>query len=250
MLHKFNIFIFLILIIAILIFGLGFWWIFGGFLVFFTMIVYGSFQIRANYFLNSFHQNSETKEKIVALTFDDGPSEFTSKFLDLLEKYHAKATFFCIGKQIENFSEAFQKTIEKGNEIGNHTYSHSRKTGFLSSQKMLSEIENCDQNIWKFGNIETKLFRPPFGITNPNIAKAVNLSEKKSIGWNIRSLDTVISSPEKITNRILSRIKPGSIILLHDTSEKTYKVLEKLLLFLEHENYKMLTVSQLLNFEK
>ena len=102
---------------------------------------------------------------------------------------------------------------------------------------MIEEIEKCDDVILNFGNIKTDLYRPPFGVTNPNIAKAIKKTNKKSIGWNVRSLDTVIDDEKKIYNRITKNIKKGSIILLHDTSEKTYNVLVDLLLFLEREKY-------------
>ena len=220
------------------------------FFIFSVIIIYGSFQIKFNYFIPSFHQNTTTKEKIIALTFDDGPTEFTPKFLELLHKNNTKATFFCIGKQIKKHPEIFRKTIEDGHEIGNHTFSHSEKIGFFSFGKMLKEIEKCDEIIEEFGTIKTELFRPPFGVTNPKIAKAIQKFDKKSIGWNIRSFDTVIDDSDKILAKIIPQIKPGSIILLHDTSEKTYKVLAELLLFLERENYKMVTVSQLLNLKK
>lgn len=206
------------------------------FILFSATVVWGSFDIQLKYFINSITQK-KTKIKEVALTFDDGPTEFTPKFLDILKENNIKATFFCIGKQIEKFPETFQRIIAEGHIIGNHTYSHSNNTGFLSSPKMIEEIEKCDEVIFRIGNIKTNLYRPPFGVTNPNIAKAISKTQKKSIGWNVRSLDTVIDNEKKIYHRITKNLKPGSIILLHDTSEKTYLVLVELLLFLKRENY-------------
>jgi peptidoglycan/xylan/chitin deacetylase (PgdA/CDA1 family) len=91
-----------------------------------------------------------------------------------------------------------------------------------------------------------RLFRPPFGVTNPNIARAVTKTNQIVIGWNIRSLDTVIESQNAILNRIKNRVKPGGIILLHDTSDKTVLVLEQLLLFLQSEGYQTVTIEELL----
>ncbi|GGG47605.1 polysaccharide deacetylase family protein [Epilithonimonas arachidiradicis] len=216
------------------------------FILFSATVVWGSFDIQLKYFINSITQK-RTKIKEVALTFDDGPTEFTPKFLDILKKNNVKATFFCIGKQIEKFPETFQRIIAEGHIIGNHTYSHSNNTGFLSSPKMIEEIEKCDEVISKIGNIKTDLYRPPFGVTNPNIAKAISKTQKKSIGWNVRSLDTVMDNEKKIYNRIIKNLKPGSIILLHDTSEKTYLVLVELLLFLKRENYSTFTVDSMIN---
>lgn len=245
--HKINSIVFLLIVLLIFVFQLNFWWICVAFLVFALVLIYGVFQIRFNYFLNSFNKNSENKEKIVALTFDDGPTEFTPKFLELLQKHNAKATLFCIGKQIEKHPEIFRKTIENGHEIGNHTYSHSNNTGFLSTKKMLEEIEECDHSIQNIGQISTHLYRPPFGVTNPNIAKAMKKLGKISIGWSVRSYDTMIEDPERIYRGIVSQLKPGTIILLHDTSEKTFLVLKKLLVFLQRESYNTVTISEMRN---
>ena len=217
--------------------------------IFSAVIVWGSFDITLAYFVDSI-LNKRTKIKEVALTFDDGPTEFTPKFLDLLKENNIKATFFCIGKQIEKYPETFQRIIAEGHSIGNHTFSHSNNTGFLSSSRMVEEIEKCDDAIFKIGNIKTNLYRPPFGITNPNIAKAIKKTNKKSIGWNVRSLDTVIEDEKKIYNKITKNLKKGSIILLHDTSEKTYNVLVELLLFLEREKYSTFTIDSIIKSEK
>jgi peptidoglycan/xylan/chitin deacetylase (PgdA/CDA1 family) len=180
----------------------------------------------------------------VALTFDDSPTEFTPKFLDLLKENDVKATFFCIGKQIEKYPETFQRIIAEGHTVGNHTLSHSNNTGFLSASKMTKEIEKCDEVMLKTGNIKTNLYRPPFGVTNPNIAKAIRKTGKKSIGWNVRSFDTITEDEKKIYQKVTKNLKKGSIVLLHDTSQKTYNVLEDLLVFLKQKNYSTFTIDK------
>ncbi|KQT21993.1 polysaccharide deacetylase [Chryseobacterium sp. Leaf404] len=206
------------------------------FILFSAVVIWGSFDIQLGYFVKSFtHKRTKTRE--VALTFDDGPTEFTPKFLDLLKEKNIKATFFCIGKQIEKYPETFQRMIAEGHSVGNHTYSHSNNTGFLSTSKMIEEIEKCDEVMLKIGSFKTDLYRAPFGVTNPNIAKAIKKTHKTSVGWNVRSLDTLIQDEQKILNKVTKNLKKGSIILLHDTSGKTYNVLVGLLLFLEREKY-------------
>lgn len=219
------------------------------FILFSAVVVWGSFDIQLGYFINSF-THKRTKIKEVALTFDDGPTEFTPKFLDVLKENNVKATFFCIGKQIEKYPETILRIIAEGHTIGNHTFSHSNNTGFLSTSKMIEEIKKCDDVMLKIGSFKTDLYRPPFGVTNPNIAKAIKKTNKKSIGWNVRSLDTVITDEKKIYNRITKILKKGSIILLHDTSEKTYNVLVELLLFLEREKYSTYTIDSIIKSEK
>jgi len=219
------------------------------FFVFSAVVVWGSFDIQLGYFVDSII-NKKTKNKEIALTFDDGPTEFTPKFLDLLKQNNIKATFFCIGKQIEKYPEIFQRIIAEEHTIGNHTFSHSNNTGFLSTIKMIEEIEKCDEVMLKIGSFKTDLYRPPFGVTNPNIAKAIKKTNKKSIGWNVRSLDTVITDEKKILKKVTKNLKKGSIILLHDTSEKTYNVLVELLLFLEREKYSTFTIDSIIKSEK
>lgn len=214
------------------------------FLIFSASVVWGSFDIGLGYFVNS-TTHKRTKSKEIALTFDDGPTEFTPKFLDLLKEHDIKATFFCIGKQIEKYPETFRRIIEEGHTVGNHTLSHAADTGFLSASKMITEIKKCDEVMLKTGNITTGLYRPPFGVTNPNIAQAIEKTGKKSIGWNVRSLDTITEDEEKIYLKITKGLHKGSIILLHDTSEKTYRVLTDLLVFLKKENYSTFTVDKI-----
>jgi peptidoglycan/xylan/chitin deacetylase (PgdA/CDA1 family) len=219
------------------------------FILFSGVVVWGSFDIQLGYFVNSFiHKRTKIKE--VALTFDDGPTEFTPKFLDILKENNIKATFFCIGKQIEKYPGTFLRIIAEGHTVGNHTFSHSNNTGFLSTLKMVEEIEKCDDVMFKIGSFKTDLYRPPFGVTNPNIAKAIKKTNKKSIGWNVRSLDTVIMDEKKILKKVTKNLKKGSIILLHDTSEKTYNVLVELLLFLEREKYSTFTIDSIIKSEK
>lgn len=227
----------------------SFWVYLFCFLMFCFVVIWGSFDIQLGYFVDSI-THKRTKLKEVALTFDDGPTEFTPKFLDLLKENQIKATFFCIGRQIEKHPETFQRIIAEGHTIGNHTFSHSDTTGFLSALKMTEEIEKCDEIILKTGNIKTDLYRPPFGVTNPNIAKAIKKMNKVSIGWNVRSLDTVTKDEKKIYRNVTRNLKKGSIILLHDTSEKTYHVLENLLLFLKDKEYSVFTVDTLIKNRK
>ncbi|MFN1218657.1 polysaccharide deacetylase family protein [Chryseobacterium kwangjuense] len=227
----------------------SFWVYLVGFLAFSAVVVWGSFDIGLGYFVNSMiHKRTKLNE--VALTFDDGPTEFTPLFLDLLQEYQVKATFFCIGKQIEKYPETFQRIIADGHTIGNHTFSHANNTGFLSASKMTEEIEKCDEVMLKAGNIKTGLYRPPFGVTNPSIAKAIKRTRKKSIGWNVRSLDTITEDEKKIYTRITKGLKKGSIILLHDTSEKTYHVLVDLLLFLKDKKYSTFTIDSMIKSTK
>lgn len=166
------------------------------------------------------------KEKKIYLTFDDGPTpEITQWVLAELEKHHAKATFFCIGKNIAAHPEIFNTIIEKGHSIGNHTYNH------LNGWKTKTEhyIENsllCENNI---SNLQSKLFRPPYGKITAAQAKELRQLGYKIIMWDVLSADfDQTISPEKCLDNVLKNTQSGSIIVFHD-SVKAYKNLEYVL---------------------
>jgi len=223
--------------------------IFIAILVWLGITAWGSFDIRLNYFVKAHSSNKKTDRNIVALTFDDGPTEITTEILNLLAKYNQKATFFCIGKQIEKYPEILKSIVEQGHVIANHTYSHTNKMGFLSKKEVHNEIASTQNIIQQITDKIPNLFRPPFGVTNPNIARACKENRVVVIGWNIRSLDTVIASEDKILSRILDRFEKGSIILLHDTSTKTLNVLERLLIIMEKKQIQSVAVDKLLNIK-
>ncbi|MEM9142438.1 MAG: polysaccharide deacetylase family protein [Bacteroidota bacterium] len=216
----------------------------------FVVTTLGSFYIQWNYHLRSIHSNKTAIKNQVSLTFDDGPHpEFTPKVLELLRQYNAKATFFLIGKEAGQHPKLVQDILGQGHSIGNHTYSHTNFFGFLATSKVISELERTNAILKKITGRSTRLYRPAFGVTNPNIQKAVKVLNLVSVGWNVRSLDTTQRSEEAVLQRITSKISKGDIILLHDTSQKTVKVLEQLLLFLVEKKLQCVTVDELLNIK-
>lgn len=219
-------------------------------LVWFLITVCSSFFIGWNYHLKSLHSNRKSKKNQVSITFDDGPDPiFTPKVLKLLKEYGAKATFFCIGQHIENHPEILKQIIADGHSVGNHTYSHSKSFGFFSSEKVKDELRKTTSTVKRITGLEMNLYRPAFGVTNPQIEKAVNTLSLKSIGWSVRSLDTTPRSADSVFKRVAAKVSKGDIILLHDTSEKTITVLERLLVFLRKENLESVPVERLLEIE-
>lgn len=208
---------------------------------------WGVFDIRLGYFVKTYCNNSVSFEKNIAISFDDGPHPITLEVLDVLNKYKVKATFFCIGSEIEKYPNILKRIHSEGHIVGNHSYSHSNFFGIFKTDKVINELERNRKIISDLIGKKTMYFRPPFGVTNPKIARAIIATNYKTIGWNIRSLDTVIKSENKIFNRIKRRVQPGGIILLHDTSSKTVLVLERLLLFLQEEKYNIVTIEQIIN---
>src|SRR5690554_3099667 len=221
-------------------------------LVDFVVAWFNSFRVFSysfELFFKSFASEEKHSKNEIALTFDDGPHPNTSQILDLLHKFEMKATFFCIGKQVEMYPEIAQRMVKEGHIIANHTYTHTPKMGFLPTKKVWNEIQKCSDIIEKATGKKVMLYRPPFGVTNPNIAKAVEKSGLKVIGWKVRSLDTVISSEKKLAKRLISRISKGSIILLHDNRNVTVQTLEQLLITIQKKQLTSVTVSELLNIK-
>ncbi|MFO0322189.1 MAG: polysaccharide deacetylase family protein [Bacteroidota bacterium] len=196
----------------------------------------GAYFIGLNFHLKSVNALN-TKQKKVLLTFDDGPHlKNTPKVLSILQKHKVNGLFFLIGQHIKGNEMVVKQIIEQGNIIGNHSYTHHFWFDLWSTKKIITDIEACEQLIETF-QIGRKLFRPPYGVTNPNISRALKKLHLTSIGWNIRSYDTSIKNVEKINARILSKLKPGAIILLHDRLDFMPDLLEKLIPAIKAEGY-------------
>ena len=224
--------------------GVGYWYTWGwGYylalgLLFVGLLSWGVFDIRLGYFVPTLCRLKNKQKRQVVLTFDDGPTELTPLFLDLLNRYEVKAIFFCIGRQIAQYPQIVQRIKDEGHLIGNHTYSHTPKNCFASSAVMTQEIQQTDALLAQLG-IVTPYFRPPYGVTNPHIAKAAKRMGKIVVGWDIRSLDTVIKDETRLWSRVVSKLNQGNIILMHDTSERTLHVLEQLLKYLKANDYQV-----------
>ncbi|MBQ4913726.1 polysaccharide deacetylase family protein [Maribacter sp. MMG018] len=220
------------------------------FLSWFLITACGSFFIRWNYHYKSLHSNKSIKDNLVAITFDDGPHpEYTPQVLELLKKHNAKATFFCVGKQVQKNPDLFKAIIDGGHTVGNHTYTHVRSFGFFNEEEVSKELLKTIDLVKNISGLQMKLYRPAFGVTNPSIEKSVKKLNLTSIGWNVRSLDTTPRNENMVLKRITSKISKGDIVLLHDTSEKSVRVLERLLLFLDEKKLESVTVDQILQIK-
>lgn len=185
--------------------------------------------------------SKEQHTKVVYLTFDDGPTpQITDWVLQQLQHYNAKATFFCIGKNIEEQPEIYQRLLESGNAIGNHTHNHIN--GWASSeQTYLDNIKMCEDAIGNLQHQKQKYFRPPYGkITNAQ-ATAVLERGYKIVMWDVLSADFDQSiTPEKCLENVLKNVSSGSIIIFHDSAKAQQNlqyVLPKILQFLKDHNY-------------
>lgn len=219
----------------LLVIGLG-WFLITG---------YGVINIRSGYFLKALSFTKSNTTGAIAITFDDGPDRNTLAILDVLHKFNVKATFFCIGEQVEKHPDIAQKIIEAGHVIANHTQTHAQWIDLYGTKRFIEEIIAADRSIEKYTGKKPLLFRPPYGVTNPKIARAVKHTQHSVIGWNKRSFDTTIPSAQLILKRITKNLNSGDVILLHDTKEITVSVLEQLLLFVASNNLTPVTIDEL-----
>jgi peptidoglycan/xylan/chitin deacetylase (PgdA/CDA1 family) len=211
--------------------------------VLFSWIAFNIFSVKHSLFLKSICR-IRTKEKVVFLSFDDGPSDqFTPVILDILKRNNVKASFFCIGQHAEVYPDLVRRISSEGHRIGNHTNSHNWKNAFKPSSIIEAEIDRTNNILFDITGSKPELFRPPFGITNPSIAKAIKGSGMQSVGWDIRSFDTISKDPQKLVRRISDKLRPGSIILLHDNREITSRILNELIETIQNKGYKIVSLA-------
>lgn len=189
--------------------------------------------IKTNAFIKRIFSNyvwdfPNTENKIY-LTFDDGPTpDVTQWVLEELKKHKAKATFFCIGKNIDSNPDLFKKVIDEGHAIGNHTFNHFN--GWTTkTDDYLKNIALCQDAINNLNSENSRLFRPPYGKIKTSQSKKLRKSGYKIIMWDVLSADFDQSiTPEKCLENVLKNVVSGSIIIFHD-SVKGYKNLEYVL---------------------
>jgi len=195
----------------------------------------------------------DTRESVVALTFDDGPHpEYTPRLLDVLDQHGAHATFFMVGQLAARYPAIVKEVARRGHSIGNHSWDHPSFPSLNSSQRR-QQIRQCSSVL---ADAEQRLFRPPFG--HQDMASRIDAWTMgyDVIAWSILADDWLDHGPEQIFEKLSSRIKPGSIILLHDSlfcaesqahlsRVSTLEAVDRLLE--ECSDYEFVTVQELMN---
>jgi peptidoglycan/xylan/chitin deacetylase (PgdA/CDA1 family) len=211
---------------AILLSGSGRIWmlvvIAAGYLILFGI---GVFSIRAQFFTRAICRG-KSGEMRVALTFDDGPDpNATVAILELLSREKISAAFFCIGKNVVAHPQVAARVAAEGHLLGNHTYRHAWWTNFLRRRGLVDEMMWTQDAIVKAAGATPMYMRPPMGLTNPHYSGALRESGLTLVGWDVRSLDTVLST-KAVIRRILRQTRDGSIILLHDGGASPERIVE------------------------
>jgi peptidoglycan-N-acetylglucosamine deacetylase len=223
---------------------------YAGLIIVYTLFLfYGSAYINSNFYFKVVCEG-KTDKKEIAISFDDGPvSEYTPAILKTLRQYDVKAAFFCIGKRAQVNKELFIQAYEEGHIIGNHSYSHSTVFDLFSAKKMTDDLQQMSEVARHTLGVELKWFRPPYGVTNPNLKKAVMNGNFTAIGWNIRSLDTTIRDKDKLLQKVMKALKPGAIILFHDTCKPTSDMLSEFIEKVKASGYTIVPMDKLLNLQ-
>jgi len=249
--RKFLIAVTLILVALFLInkFWMPFsnWWYLAILVPYTVLLSYNSLRIRSNFYMPVI-SSSDTLEKKVALTFDDGPDKIhTTTVLNILKTYGVKGTFFCIGKKINESDDILQRIDNEGHIIGNHSFVHNPFFDFWPPFLIRKDLHKTNHLIEKNINKKPKLFRPPFGVTTPSMALAVKTLNLTTIGWDNRSFDTVTKENDKILERIIDNLRPGGIILLHDIYPKHATLLPDLIKAIRSQSYNIVPLNELLD---
>ncbi len=216
-------------------------------LIAYSLIVFwGCYYVGSNLFIKIICK-ADTDKKEIAISFDDGPAiNYTKQILKVLKNENVKATFFCIGNRIAGNENILQQINSEGHVIGNHSYSHHFWFDMYSAKKMQHDMKQMDEEMIRVTGLKPKLFRPPYGVTNPNLKKAIIKGGYTPVGWSVRSMDTVIKDEDKLLTKINAGIKSGAVFLFHDTSKTTLNVLPEFIKEVKKRGYNIIPLDKLL----
>ncbi|TLS37632.1 polysaccharide deacetylase family protein [Pseudalkalibacillus caeni] len=192
-----------------------------------------------------------TEKKVVAITFDDGPSEkYTPQILDVLKKYDAKATFFVVGSRLIDQPDIVKRQVKAGHELANHTYDHPNFRG-LTEVEIRDEIRKTKKAIFDLTGYYPVLFRPPGGFYNNTIISTANNEGYTVVmwSWHQDTYDWKQPGVNKIVRKVVKNVKNGDIILMHDyggNRRQTVEALKQIIPALEKKGYRFITVSELI----
>lgn len=211
------------------------------------LIGYGSARIESSFFIKTICHGPSTRQQI-ALTFDDGPTEMTLGILAILRRHSVAATFFCIGQRVNQLPDIVRQAQSEGHIIGNHSFSHGYWFDLLSTTQFRQELQLTDQTIQTAIGQRPALFRPPYGVTTPNLAWAIR-QQHTCVGWSVRTMDTIITNETQLLTRAVNALAPGTIFLFHDHIASTARILEAFILEAKNRGYEFVNLDQLLEIQ-
>jgi len=189
----------------------------------------------------------EKEEKIAALSFDAAwGNEDTGMLIEILEKYDVKATFFVVGDWVTKYPESVKALYDAEHEIMNHSDKHKHMTQ-LSREQISADLRTCNKKIEDITGISPLLFRPPYGEYDDKLVSTARGLGMYTVQWNIDSLDWKELSAAEIEKRVLDRMKPGSIVLLHNAAKHTPAALPGLIEKLQADGYSLVKISEIIH---
>lgn len=224
------------------------------FIIWIGVTLYYLTKSRTFQFLGEIYSKVDTKQKVVALTFDDGPTKNTDTILAILKAHNVKATFFINGDKIENHLNETKKIVSAGHELGNHSYSHQRMI-FKTYNFIKDEIDRTDSLIRQSGYSGTINFRPPNGKKLFVLPYYLKQKNRKTIMWDVEpeAISDISESSDMIADYVVDNSSSGSIILLHvmfDNRKESLKSISKIIAGLEQKGFEFKTITELLEFEE
>ncbi|ERI95191.1 polysaccharide deacetylase [Clostridiales bacterium oral taxon 876 str. F0540] len=193
--------------------------------------------------------NGYTKEKVVALTFDDGPdSKTTPRILDILKKNNIHGSFFFIGNRINQYSSVVKRTYEEGNLVLSHSFSHPELTK-KSAKEVKNEFISAENAIYSVIKKKPAIVRPPYGAVNETVLKEASEEDLKLTIWSTDTLDWSQKEKANIVKNVVDNVRPGEIILMHSNEDKatTAEALPEIITKLKEKGYSFVDLSELLN---
>lgn len=188
-------------------------------------------------------------QKVIALTFDDGPKQGTTdKILDLLTKYNAHATFFVLGSMAEKNPDLLKRMSKEGQEIGNHTYNHKQMTK-LTDEEIYTELKQTENLIQKITGKTSELMRPPYGSIDVRVRNVLN-DDMEVMLWNIDTEDWKCRNTDEIVQEVMNNAADGKVILMHDIYQTSVEAVSIILEKLSSQGYKFVSASELLEIQK
>ena len=188
----------------------------------------------------------ERTDKKIAISFDAAwGNEDTQMLIDILSAHDVRATFFLVGGWVDKYPESVKALADAGNEVMSHSETHPHLAQ-LSAEQVQSEVSTCADKIEAITGVRPTLFRCPYGEYNDTVITAIRALGIEPIQWDVDSLDWKGLSADEITQRVLSGVKPGSIVLFHNAAEHTPEALAGIIEALQADGYELVPISELL----
>ena len=186
-----------------------------------------------------------TGNKVIALTFDDGPGPHTAHLLDILDQYGAKATFFLIGSKVSSQANVVRNIQARGHQLGNHSWSHPELPK-LPDDQIAGEIDRTNDAIKQATGVTPAILRPPYGAVNGAVLEQLRLRGMSSILWSVDTRDWADRNSDIVCSRAVAGARPGAIILMHDIHQTSVGAVPCILSALKQQGYSFVTVQGLL----